>query len=488
MNKIFPIFIIFTFSLITTAQEKKKVDIRNADYTYINNEKHPDYWRLIGNVNIFHNETNMFCDSAYYFSENEKIIAFNNIKITKDDDLNLYGDKLNYDGENNLAVISSNVLFKNNKSQLTTNELKFNLKENIIYYETKSRIIKENQDIRSNVGSYNLDEEKYEFRDSVIFSSDKYLLKTNKLISYENKNNSKLIGPSYIYFDDKTIFCNEGYITKNSAEFFNNASITTNDIKIASDSIYYDEIKKSILTLGNVVLTDTINNLLISSNEAIFLEVEEKMTFKKEPCLKLMSNDDTLTVYSKIFESYSNKGETTIHAKSNVEFFNTDLIGKCDSLYYSSYDSSITLYDEPIIWIDEYQIFSDTISINYFDKKINKLILISNPLIISKNDSLEYNQIKGKKMIGSFKDNKLKNIQVLGNGQSIYYLNENDKTIGLNYLESSNITLVFKDKKINNINYEIIPHSKTSPINEIKKNDRYLKGFKWKIDEKPKIK
>ena len=339
----------------------------------------------------------MFCDSAYYFSENEKIIAFNNIKITKDDNLNLYGEKLNYDGENNLAVISSNVLFKNNKSQLTTNELKFNLKENIIYYETKSRIIKENQDIRSNIGSYNLDEEKYEFRDSVIFSSEKYLLKTNKLISYENKNNSKLIGPSYIYFDDKTIFCNEGYITKNSAEFFNNASITTNDIKIASDSIYYDEIKKSILTLGNVVLTDTINNLLISSNEAIFLEVEEKMTFKKEPCLKLMSNDDTLTVYSKIFESYSNKGETTIHAKSNVEFFNTDLIGKCDSLYYSSYDSSITLYDEPIIWIDEYQIFSDTILINYFDKKINKLFLISNPLIISKNDSLEYNQIKGKK-------------------------------------------------------------------------------------------
>ena len=190
-----------------------------------------------------------------------------------------------------------------------------------------------------------------------------------------------------------------------------------------------------------------------------------------------MSNDDTLTVYSKIFESYSNKGKTTIHAKSNVEFFNTDLIGKCDSLYYSSYDSSITLFDEPIIWIDEYQIFSDTISINYFDKKINKLILISNPLIISKNDSLEYNQIKGKK-IGSFKDNKLKNIQVLGNGQSIYYLNEDDKTIGLNYLESSNIKLVFKDKKINNINYEIIPHSKTRPINEIKKSDRYLKGFK----------
>ena len=78
MNKTFPIFIILILFFNPSAQEKKKVDIRNADYTYINSEKHPDYWRLIGNVNIFHNETNMFCDSAYYFSENEKIIAFNN--------------------------------------------------------------------------------------------------------------------------------------------------------------------------------------------------------------------------------------------------------------------------------------------------------------------------------------------------------------------------------------------------------------------------
>ena len=95
----------------------------------------------------------------------------------------------------------------------------------------------------------------------------------------------------------------------------------------------------------------------------------------------------------KIFESYSNKGETTIHAKSNVEFFNTDLIGKCDSLYYSSYDSSITLYDEPIIWIDEYQIFSDTISIA-FNNPLPLTSFIKGESILKSNDIIFVSWVK----------------------------------------------------------------------------------------------
>ena len=115
MKIIFFIFFSFYFSLDSYSQEKKKIDIKNADFTYINNEKHPDYWRLLGNVNIFHNKTNMYCDSAHYYSQYEKIIAFSNVKIIKDKNLNLYGEKLNYDGENNIAIISKNVVLINNK-------------------------------------------------------------------------------------------------------------------------------------------------------------------------------------------------------------------------------------------------------------------------------------------------------------------------------------------------------------------------------------
>ena len=141
--------IIFTFliNFLLTAQEKKKIDIKNADFTYINNDKHPDYWRLIGDVNIYHNKTDMFCDSAHYYSEKEKIIAFKNVKITQGDSINLYGEKLNYDGEKSVAVISKNVVFKNSNSNLKSNQLTYNINEEKIIYVTRSSIVKNEKNI-----------------------------------------------------------------------------------------------------------------------------------------------------------------------------------------------------------------------------------------------------------------------------------------------------------------------------------------------------
>jgi hypothetical protein len=106
-------------------------------------------------------------------------------------------------------------------------------------------------------------------------------------------------------------------------------------------------------------------------------------------------------------------------------------------------------------------------------------------MIISKEDSTEFNQIKGHEMIGYFVNNKLNNLDVNGNGQSIYFLKENTEIIGMNYIESSKISLKFKENKIKNINYEITPFSITTPIKEIKEEDKYLKMFKWRIKEKP---
>ena len=480
-------FIIFCliFSNFLLSQEKTKVDIKNADFTYINNEKHPDYWRLLGNVNIFHNKTNMYCDSAHYYSQNEKIIAYSNVKIVKDKNLNLYGEKLNYDGENNIAIISKNVVLINNESQLTTNKLEFNLEEEKIQYNSRSRIINNNQDIQSNKGIYLLNKKTYYFLDSVILKTENYTLNTDNLISNEETNANQLNGPSFIFFNDKTIYCEEGYLYTNSAEFFKNPYIASSDFTVKADSIYYYNNKNTVNTHGNVVLTDTINNFIIKGGQADFFEDKDRMVFQKNPSLQLISNLDTLFITSEIFENYQTKGDNKLLSYNNVKFNNENLIGTCDSLMYRTKDSTITLFKKPIIWLDEYQVFSDTILINYFDKKINKLYLFSRPMIISQHDSLNFNQIKGKKMVGHFSENKLSNIEINGNGQSIYYLSEKDETIAMNYLESSNINLVFKERKIYNINYEIIPHSLTTPIKDVKEKDKFLKDFKWRISEKP---
>ena len=75
MKIIFHILLLI-FSVNLIAQNSKRIEILNADNTFANSNKHPDYWRLIGNVSFKHNNAIMTCDSAYHYITQDKIKAF----------------------------------------------------------------------------------------------------------------------------------------------------------------------------------------------------------------------------------------------------------------------------------------------------------------------------------------------------------------------------------------------------------------------------
>ena len=97
-------------SLSLTAQTTKKIEILNADNTIADANKHPDYWRLIGNVSFKHNNAIMHCDSAYHFSNKDRMNAFGKIKITQGDSITITGENLTYFGLKNQAEIKGNVV------------------------------------------------------------------------------------------------------------------------------------------------------------------------------------------------------------------------------------------------------------------------------------------------------------------------------------------------------------------------------------------
>ena len=106
------------------------------------------------------------------------------------------------------------------------------------------------------------------------------------------------------------------------------------------------------------------------------------------------------------------------------------------------------------------------------------------PIIISEADSIHYNQIKGKYMIAWFTKNKLNKLDVFGNGQSLFLI-EDEKTkekIGINKAICTNISILVDEGKLSSINYKTIPTSTTIPYQDITESDKYLDGFNWRID------
>ena len=102
--------------------------------------------------------------------------------------------------------------------------------------------------------------------------------------------------------------------------------------------------------------------------------------------------------------------------------------------------------------------------------------------ITSEVDSNSFNQISGENMKVHFHENELSNIEVIGNGESIYYVEDEEKSeaVGVNKIICSNMNITIKNKQIENINFYKEPDAMLYPLNQMNRNDLLLKGFTWR--------
>lgn len=181
-----------------------------------------------------------------------------------------------------------------------------------------------------------------------------------------------------------------------------------------------------------------------------------------------------------------------IKAYHGVKIFKTNIQAKTDSLFYTSADSTLRCYSNPIIWSEGSQQVGDTIYVQFKNKKLNNLQSIKNAFLVNTPaDSLRFNQIKGRLMTGFFYNGRLKTLYVDGNAESIYYTQDDSTKVykEMNQTLSSRIKFIFKDKEngIDHIVYIKGIEGAFSPENTIAK-DHALKGFSWKPSERPKSK
>ncbi len=484
------LLVLLSINLI--AQESKKIEILNADNTYANANIHPDYWRLIGNVSFKHNDAVMTCDSAYHYTSENKMKAFGEVFINKGDSITISAKHLLYTAEDNFALLSGGVILKDVFNTLTTSVIKFNLEKDIAYYDQKGKIEDKKQTIISKRGEYFTKQETYFFKDSVKVIAEDYHILSNHM-NYDTKVKVNYFkGPSYFYSGKNTIYCESGWYhsEKGLAEFSHNAYMIHDEYFLKADTLYYEKEKAYAEAKSNVQLIDTVENMTVFGGIAEYFEAEEKVIISKKPMLELLFENDTLFMHAKQFVSQQKVGAKKVLAYNKVKFFKTDFQGKCDSLSYNFTDSIVEMYYSPVLWSDGFQITADSLQFLVHKGEISRMFLKPNPMIIAQEDSLDYNQIKGKNMTAYFTNNKMRRMDVMGNGQSIFIIQdeETEDKMGINYTECTDLILYFKDNKLKDVTYEVEPKSTTTPYQDVEEKNRYLKGFNWRGTEQPKSK
>lgn len=486
--------------------------------------------RLIGNVRLRQENTLMFCDSAYLY-KNNSLDAFGHVHIQQGDSIHLYGDLLKYDGNTKKALITKNVVVDKGEMKLTTEELNYDVASSVGYYITPARIINKENTLTSNTGYFFAKSNDLTFKKNVILTNPQFVINCDTMRYNTSSKITYFAGPTTIKSKENMIYAEDGWYDtfKDQSRFSKNSYIITKEQKMYGDSLYYDRKKGIGRAVKNVQIIDTTQNLNIKGAYAIHYEYKDLSIVTGKALLTQVYQKDTLFLHADTLKAIGGKKkvkksdktstsenpektdlpkrkltgmkisgkDTTFFYKDNeesdqqlfayhkVKFFKGDMQGKCDSMYYSMNDSLMKLYGKPTLWSAENQLTADSIKVHTGNKSIRSIELTGSSFIVSEEDSIHYNQIRGKVMKGYFQKNKLYLINVEGNSQSLYFVTEKKEIKAVNRADCSDMRVYLKENKVDRIAFITKPDATLFPINEVDVKELKLKDFKWRKNERP---
>jgi len=476
----------FSFGTVHAQQQQTaKVQILNADASSYNAKLGKNIQRLIGHVKLKQDSTLFFSDSAYLNEKKRNFDAFSRIHIIVNDTLNIYGSRLHYEGRTRVAELFGNVILKDPKTTLYTHHLIYNRNTRIAHYDGGGKILSDSNVLKSRLGYYNTNTQVFHFQKHVILTSRDQILRSDILI-YDTKTAMAFIkGPTTIKSKESTIHCTDGWFdTKNhDSKLFQRPVIQQKNQTLTADSIIYSDSSTHGRAYENIKIVNTSLQIVIKGKIGETWD-KKGISYITDSALAISYNpqNDSLFMHADTLWLFFDKHKKTkkMLAYHQVKFFRKDLQGACDSLTYTTKDSTMRMFTKPVIWKGDNQLTSDTISLVIKNGQMDTMTMRDNGFIISKDSTGMFNQIKGRTMIGYFRRNKIYQMKVDGNAQSLYWLRSDDKhLIGLNKAEASSMLIKIANNKIIGIDYIGNPSETLYPPGEVKGKANVLNGFKW---------
>ena len=501
---------------LTLAQESKIIEIRQAGGSTQDQERYPGANILFKSdekrVQLFHEGALIESDQAYFYSKQNYFKAIGNVVFTQGDSLRMTCKTIEYDGGTKMAYAEGKVYLERPDMTLKTEQLNLDRINEKAFYNTPGVIVDSTSTLTSNQGQYFMDQKKYRFISEVTINIPEYKVNSQQLDYFTESNQAYLYGDSKIEGEAYTILCERGFYDMNREKgiFKQNATLYYDNKIIRGDSLYFESERNYAAATKNISIVDTLNNSIITGNYGeIFKEKDSAIITRRAMAVNII-DQDSLFIHADTLVATGPEEKRILRAYYDVRILKSDLRGRSDSLYL---DEAVGLtkllkkpltkqqeqvfteknYHEnnPVLWFDESQMTGDEIQL-LSDTKTNKLdsLKIDGRVFIIEKDSLSengYQQIKGGLLRGAFKESKLDNIVITKNTEMVYYLyNDEDlQLIGIDKTTCSALKMEFLEGQIDEITFLVSPNGNVYPEDELPLNERTLKGFTWRIVERP---
>ncbi len=483
------LFFVCTFS----AFGQGKINIEYAESLVGGkNEAGEQYRKLVGSVILQQGNTRIFGDSVILYAQKNITEVFGErVRVEEGDSITVIGDKLIYDGNNRVAEMRNDVVYRDPSMTLYSDNLDYDLQASLAYYYGGGRLVDSINVLTSEEGSYHTVTHMASFKDSVVLVNPDYTLKSDTLRYNTLTKVAYTLGPTVITRNDGTqLYAQAGseYITTEKQSVFGLGTIETASYVISGDQLFFDELSQLYRATANVEMVAKEDNVIISGDSAIYRKEVGITKIYGHAVMRKPMQMDTLYLSADTLVSLEDSipENERILAYKDVRIYRSDLQALSDSLSYHISDSILYFYQNPILWNGGNQIVADSINVELIGGQVRKMNTRENSFVISQDTINNYNQVKGRNMVAYFEQGNINKIDVNGNGESIYFALEQDTILmGMNKIIGSDLKIEFSDNQVSDIRVYVKPQASFFPPHEITEESRKLANFSWRATERP---
>lgn len=232
-------------------------------------------------------------DSAYFYPQINAFDAFGHVNIQQGDTLNIYSDKLNYNGNTHVALLTDNVRMVDKDATLTTNFLTYNTATRIATYTGGGKLVNKDNVLTSTNGYYFARSRDAYFRYNVVLTTVDAVIKNDTLRYNTGTRIAYFYGPTHVYGkkNKDTLYTENGtYNTVNEqAVLIKNNEYTQGTKSLKGDSLFYDRVKGYGRAVKHVVFNDNEQKITLNGDLGTYFQKGEITSVTRNPWVTIVT-------------------------------------------------------------------------------------------------------------------------------------------------------------------------------------------------------
>ncbi|MBQ2502134.1 MAG: hypothetical protein II524_06720, partial [Bacteroidales bacterium] len=262
------------------AQEQADTDslvrLMSAQSVHIVEREGEKVREVFGPARFLHNNTYLVCDTAIWHVDAALINAYGHVQILQDETV-LSSDELDYFVDEDRAEFRGSVVQLQDKDNntLRTRYLDYNTKDSVAVFKNGASMRdKDGQIIESTDGTYDSKIKTFEFIRSVNMYVDSIFVRTDYMTFNTDLQLATFDSPIYAWQDDKMLSANSGFYDRSKEEFFFSGNVHAYSEKqeMWADSMYFYRALNNVELRHNAQVMDTTRNVTAVADYMLYVD------------------------------------------------------------------------------------------------------------------------------------------------------------------------------------------------------------------------